>query len=70
MTRGYDSWKLKSDLDDAAEARGADITGDGRDDDPDEHAVCDRCGAELPDNDRRCAECVAAGTIARAKEKY
>jgi ribosomal protein L40E len=69
MTSGYDSWKLKSDLDDAAEPRRADSTGDAADE-PDEHGVCDRCGAELPDNDRRCAECVAAGPIARAKEKY
>lgn len=69
MTRGYDNWKLKSDLDDAAEPRGADSTG-GADDEPDEHGVCERCGAVLPDNERRCAECVATATIARAKEKY
>ena len=65
MTHGYDHWKLRSDVDDAPDVGAP--PDDGADG-PDELAVCDRCGAVLPEDDRRCAECVAAGPIARAKE--
>lgn len=66
MTHGYDHWKLRSDVDDA-DGCGNEPADDG-DEGPDEHAVCDRCGAGLPEHERRCAECVAAGPIGRAKE--
>lgn len=66
MTHGYDHWKLRSDVDDADGC--VDAADDDGDEGPDEHAVCDRCGAVLPDDDRRCAECVAGGPIGRAKE--
>jgi len=66
MTHGYDHWKLRSDVDDAADGCPAELDDAG--DEPDEHAVCDRCGAGLPEHERRCAECVAAGPIGRAKE--
>jgi len=58
VTHGYDHWKLRSDVDDA-DGCGNEPADDG-DEGPDEHAVYDRYSAVLPDDDRRCAECVAA----------
>lgn len=57
---GYDQWKLAGDPADANDA-----AGDGHDQGDELVSVCDRCGAPLEDDERRCAECVAAASIER-----